>query len=135
HGDLLATLLNEAHDPGTLPGEHRLRILLSHMPTWLIPAAETGLDLVFSGHTHGAQVRLPGRRTLYNSCRDWPLHHPTGVVQQSHTLAVISRGLGESNWQGLRFFCKPHAPLVTLAMPNAMHLENPPRDATLIVPW
>ncbi|MHB1156412.1 MAG: metallophosphoesterase [Phycisphaerales bacterium] len=136
NGDLVATLLDEAFDPA---GESsRFRILLSHLPTWLTPASQAGIDLLFAGHTHGGQCRLPGRRALYNSCEDWPLNLSTGVVQQGRTLAVISRGLGESNWEGLRFFCKPHAPLVTLGSIESNLVEppvDPPRLPTMIVPW
>lgn len=136
NGDLVATLLDEAFDP-TGESSH-FRILLSHLPTWLTPASQAGIDLLFAGHTHGGQCRLPGRRALYNSCEDWPLHQSSGVMQQGRTLAVISRGLGESNWEGLRFLCKPHAPLVTLGSSEPNPAEppaDPPRLPTMIVPW
>lgn len=132
-GDLPAALLDEAYDPAGAAGaaeSQRLRILLSHYPTWLIPAAEVGIDLVFSGHTHGGQIRMPGGRTLYNSCPDWPLNQSCGVVQHLQTLQVISRGLGESNVPGLRIFCKPHAPLITLQPADDTSAEGAAVDPT-----
>jgi len=108
-GDLVKTMRDEpAHDG------RRFRMLLAHAPNWLPAAADVGIDLMLSGHTHGGQVRLPGRRMLINKC-DWPLHLSTGVLRLKHTRAVISRGLGESGpIEGMRLLCHPHMPLITL---------------------
>jgi predicted MPP superfamily phosphohydrolase len=108
-GDLVRTIRTEpAHD------EPRFRILLAHAPNWLPGAADVGVNLMLSGHTHGGQIRLPGRRMLINKC-DWPLHLSTGVLRLKQTRAVISRGLGESGpIEGLRLLCHPHMPLITL---------------------
>ncbi|HSH08758.1 MAG TPA: metallophosphoesterase [Oceanipulchritudo sp.] len=40
------------------------RILLSHSPQVAEAATEAGFDLMFSGHTHGGQICLPGGRPL-----------------------------------------------------------------------
>ena len=114
-GDLLAALLSEAdgQDGADAGGPGRLRMLVSHLPVWMTVAAGVGIDLVIAGHTHGGQVRLPGRRTLYNAL-DWPRQHSAGVLQLGATRAVVSRGLGEARMDGLRLFCPPHVPLVTL---------------------
>jgi hypothetical protein len=110
-GDLLAALLSQPVHP---PGQSRLRILLTHSPAWLGCAADVGIDLVLAGHTHGGQVRLPGRLPLYNSTDDWPLRFTSGILRAGRTMGVVSRGLGESKCQGLRLFCPRHAPLITL---------------------
>jgi predicted MPP superfamily phosphohydrolase len=85
----------------------RFHLGLAHLPHWLPPLAALGFDLVLSGHTHGGQVRLPGPRPLYNASKHWPLEFTSGIVRMNRTTSVISRGLGESMFEGLRICCRP----------------------------
>lgn len=89
-----------------------LRLLLSHYPNLLPVASDLGMDLVFSGHTHGGQWRLPRRLALYTSC-DLPSHLSAGVLRHRQTLGVVSRGLGET-FIPLRILCPPHLPVFEL---------------------
>ena len=104
------------------PGEATgIRLMLCHFATWLPTAADMGIDLMFSGHTHGGQCRLPGRRALINRC-DLPLRLTSGLLRHKDTLCVVSRGLGEGRIP-LRTFCRPHVPVLTLRrgpMPGQM---------------
>ncbi len=120
--DLLASLLGQPLD-----GRSRFRIMLSHLPHHLPGAADAGIDLVLSGHTHGGQCRLPGGVLVHGGYGDWPLRLSTGVLRLRNTLAVINRGLGETKMDGLRLFCPPHALLMTLE-PN----PDPPTPAEAI---
>ncbi len=111
-GDLVRTLLAEPDASRDEPD--RLRLLLSHYPDWLRPAADAGVNLMLSGHTHGGQVRFPllhRRLVLHNAC-DLPLRFTSGVMRLGPTTAVVSRGLGEMRL--FRVCCPPHAPLLTL---------------------
>lgn len=133
--DTLSTLANLTTLNGTpkrmgVPGD-RVDLLLSHLPTYLPTAADWGVDLMFSGHTHGGQCRLPWAGALFNST-DMPLGLSSGVLRHRHTLCVVSRGLGE-NLLPLRVFCPPHLPVYTLRrgpLPGDMtsHVRN-------ILPW
>jgi hypothetical protein len=109
-GDMGLTLAAEGHAAAEAP----LRILLAHMPDWLPVAADAGIDLVLSGHTHGGQVRTPLGHILHNGHSEWPLRLSSGVIRMNRTLGVIGRGLGESAVERLRLFCPPQAPLLTL---------------------
>lgn len=115
--DSVATILDAGgslrpRDGGAVRPADELRLLLSHFPTALPVAADIGVDVMFSGHTHGGQCRLPGGRALLNSMK-LPLRLTSGVLRHRDTLAVVSRGLGEVRLQ-LRLFCPPHLPLYTL---------------------
>ena len=89
-----------------------LRVVLCHYSEWLPTADDLGADLMFSGHTHGGQLRLPGGRALKNCC-ELPLHLTCGMLRHRDTVCVVSRGLGEARIR-LRLFCPPHVPLITL---------------------
>jgi hypothetical protein len=86
--------------------------MLSHYPMYLPTVADMGVDLMFSGHTHGGQWRVPFAGALYNSS-DLPMFLSSGILRHRRTLCVVSRGLGET-WLPIRFFCPPHMPLYTL---------------------
>lgn len=99
-----------------------LRLMLAHTPSCITTAADMGADVMFSGHTHGGQVRLPrlipggaaaAGRALVNAC-DLPLRMSAGLLRHRDTLAAISRGLGEVGFPARRLFCRPHAPVYTL---------------------
>ena len=112
-------------------GGRSLRLLLSHYPTYLPTAADLGVQIMFSGHTHGGQIRLPLIGATYNSS-DLPLRFSTGVLRYRQTLAVVSRGLGET-FIPMRFLCKPHLLVSTLKkgpLPGqqSSHIEN-------VQPW
>ena len=97
--------------------DKRLRLVLSHRPDCLPLVSELRGDLMLSGHTHGGQVRIPPRTALFNSSI-LPLHLSSGLLRHRDTLAVVSRGLGNTGLLDtplrLRLFCPPHAPLITL---------------------
>jgi predicted MPP superfamily phosphohydrolase len=98
--------------PGGAQEPRALRLMLAHYPGYLPTAADLGVDLVFSGHTHGGQCRIPPNRALHNSS-DLPMHLTSGILRHRRTLCVVSRGLGESMLP-LRLFCPPHIPVYTI---------------------
>lgn len=89
-----------------------IRLLLCHHPEQLITATDLHADLVFCGHTHGGQIRLPGGRALHIGA-DLPLRMGSGLLRCRDTLCVLSRGIGHSQVR-IRLFCPPQAPLCTL---------------------
>lgn len=99
-------------DPHAGRNRRPLRLLLCHLPSFLPTAADLSADVMFAGHTHGGQIRLPGARALRNST-DLPLRLTAGVLRHRNTLCCISRGLGEVLLP-LRLFCRPQLPVYTL---------------------
>ncbi|MFP4144775.1 MAG: metallophosphoesterase [Phycisphaeraceae bacterium] len=103
------------HDPAP-PGEPELRLMITHSPVSLATASDLRADLMLCGHTHGGQIRLPGKGALINST-DLPLDLTSGVLRHRETLAGVSRGIG---FTGLvpRVLCRGHVPVYTLRRGN-----------------
>ena len=71
-----------------------LNLVLSHRPSLMEEYAESGADLVFSGHAHGGQVRLPLIGPLFAPDEGWLPNYTAGVYSAGDTWVVVSRGLG-----------------------------------------
>ncbi len=76
-----------------------------------------GADVIFAGHTHGGQVRIPGLPALVTNC-DIPRDQAQGLSTWHHARRTaylnVSAGLGTSIYAPVRFACPPEAVLVTL---------------------
>lgn len=71
-------------------------ILLSHRPELLEVYAEHNIDLVFSGHAHGGQFRLPFIGGIIAPDQGFFPKYSEGVHERKNTTIIISRGLGNS---------------------------------------
>lgn len=77
--------------------EEGLSVLLAHEPQFINFYAETGVDIVFSGHAHGGQFRIPFlHRGLYAPDQGLFPTLTEGSVTRDSTTMYISRGLGNS---------------------------------------
>lgn len=75
----------------------RVKLLLCHIPTsWLDwnLIDECPVDVVFSGHYHGGQVRLPLVGGLYAPYIGWFPEYTKGVFQGEKATCVLSVGTG-----------------------------------------
>ena len=88
-------------------------ILLSHRPELFDLYVDTGMDLVFSGHAHGGQFRLPfvGGRVAPN--QGFFPKYDAGQFTEENTTMIVSRGVGNSIIP-LRFNNRPEIIVVTL---------------------
>lgn len=92
----------------------RYKVLLCHIPTsWLdwndingYPDSITqtdyydgkNVDLVFCGHYHGGQIRIPGIGGLYAPYVRWFPKYSKGIFEGEKTVCVLSSGLGSNGW-------------------------------------
>lgn len=76
--------------------EDSFKILLSHRPEKIDVYAGYGFDLVFSGHAHGGQVRIPFLGGLIVPNQGFFPKYTSGLHKIKNTVMVISRGLGNS---------------------------------------
>ncbi|PKM95011.1 MAG: phosphoesterase [Firmicutes bacterium HGW-Firmicutes-1] len=88
-------------------------LLLSHRPELIDIYSESDIDLVFSGHAHGGQVRLPMIGGLIAPDQGWFPKFTSGIYHKNNTTMIVSRGLGNSIIPQ-RIFNKPELILVTL---------------------
>ena len=78
------------------PTGEKYTILLSHRPEMFSIYSEYNIDLVFSGHAHGGQIRLPFIGGLYAPNQGVFPKFTSGVHFKNGTSMVVSRGLGSS---------------------------------------
>lgn len=72
------------------------KILLAHRPELMSIYSKYNIDLVFSGHAHGGQVRLPFIGGLAAPNQGVLPKYTSGQYREGDTTMVVSRGLGNS---------------------------------------
>ena len=105
---------------GLLSGGQRqaLTLLLAHEPQYLQSHAAAGADLVFCGHAHGGQIRLPAVGGLFAPGQGPLPEYTAGLYQAEETTMLVSRGLGNSVFP-LRVFNRPEITALTLRAEGA----------------
>ena len=87
-------------------------VLLSHSPELYADAAKKNIDLYLSGHTHGGQICLPGRRAVVYSAAA-PRKCIRGLWTHNQMIGYTSAGAGASGVP-VRFNCPSEINLLTL---------------------
>ena len=105
-----------------LPGiveKSEFTIALTHAPYLEVieKLTNSGVNIIFAGHTHGGQVRVPFFGALTTNC-DLPNNFARGISgwefgNRTSVLSVVA-GLGNSIFAPVRFFCRPEVRLITL---------------------
>lgn len=93
-----------------------LTILLSHRPELIDIYASQNIDLVFTGHAHGGQIRLPFIGGIFSPNQGLFPKYTSGVHKKDNTTMIVSRGLGNSLFP-FRIFNKPEL-IVTRLNPS-----------------
>ena len=100
-------------------GPEPVTIGLTHAPYQRVlnSFVNYGADVIFAGHTHGGQVRVPGVGALVTNS-DLPRAQASGLGLWHHALNAaylnVSAGIGTSIYAPVRFSCPPEAVVVTL---------------------
>ena len=88
-------------------------ILLSHRPELFEIYAENKVELIFSGHAHGGQFRLPFVGGLAAPNQGFFPKYDGGIYTEGNTSMVVSRGVGNSIFP-FRVNNRPEVVLVAL---------------------
>ena len=89
-------------------------ILLSHRPELFDWYVSANADLVFSGHAHGGQFRIPFVGGIVAPGQGFFPEYDSGLYQKENTVMLVSRGLGNSIIP-LRFNNRPEIILAVLS--------------------
>lgn len=95
------------------PQEESFAILLSHRPELFSVYAKNEIDLIFSGHAHGGQFRLPFIGGLFAPNQGFFPKYDAGLFVENSTHMIVSRGLGNSLFP-FRFNNRPEVILIEL---------------------
>jgi predicted MPP superfamily phosphohydrolase len=97
----------------------KLSIGVTHAPytRLLNDMTSDGVELIFAGHTHGGQVRIPIYGALTTNC-DIDRHRAQGLstweAGGKKSWLHVSAGFGSSPYAPYRFACPPEVSLITL---------------------
>ncbi len=91
----------------------RFKILLSHRPEIFDIYVEHEIDLVFAGHAHGGQIRLPIVGGVLAPNQGFFPEYTSGLYTKEETSMYVSRGLGNSIFP-IRVFNNPEIIFMTL---------------------
>lgn len=73
-------------------------ILLSHRPEKFPMYVEAKYDLIFSGHAHGGQWRIPFIGGIYSPSQGFFPKYTNGKYIKENSTLIVSRGLGNSSF-------------------------------------
>ena len=93
--------------------EDGFTVLLSHRPELFEVYANSGVDLVLSGHAHGGQFRLPFVGGLVAPNQGLFPKYDAGLYTEENTNMVVSKGIGNSILP-FRFNNRPEVILIEL---------------------
>ncbi|MBD8023420.1 metallophosphoesterase [Microbacterium gallinarum] len=114
--DVLPDLIEELRDED--PAVPMIGVTHAPYRRVLDDFVDLGADMIFAGHTHGGQVRIPGSPAALVANCDIPLRQARGLsrwTRLDRTVPLnVSAGLGHSIYAPVRFACRPEASLITL---------------------
>lgn len=105
--DALSEVLDKTEDCYT--------VLLSHRSDLFEQYVEAGVDLVFTGHAHGGQIRIPFVGGVYSPGQGMFPEYDSGIYKKDNTQMIVSRGLGNSRFP----FRVNNRPEIILAVLNS----------------
>ncbi|MBQ4252216.1 MAG: metallophosphoesterase [Erysipelotrichaceae bacterium] len=106
--DMIAWKIND------LKERDGFNLVLCHRPELFETYVSCAADLVFCGHAHGGQIRLPFIGGLYAPHQGVFPSYTAGCYREENTTMVVSRGLGNS-LAPFRIFDHPNLVIVEIS--------------------
>ncbi len=97
-----------------LVDDSQFNIALAHEPQYINRYADSKVDLIFCGHAHGGQFRLPIIGAVYAPDQGINPEYTEGTYIQDSTTMIVSRGIGNSAFP-FRLFNDPEIVCVRLS--------------------
>jgi uncharacterized protein len=101
--DFLTTEYAEGNDVSKMTrqlaewsSDETFKILLTHRPELFELYVDNKMDLIFAGHTHGGQIRIPFVGGVVAPDQGWFPKYSSGKYAYSTSTMFVSRGLGNS---------------------------------------
>lgn len=101
----------------------KFQLLLTHRPELFDLYCENKIDLIFAGHAHGGQVRLPFIGGLFAPDQGLFPKYTSGRYSKRSSTMYVSRGLGNSI-APIRVFNRPEIVVVTLKRGHYTRFRN-----------
>ncbi len=95
-----------------------LNVVLAHEPQYFDKYAKSGADLIFTGHVHGGQFRIPFVGGLLSPEFVFFPKYSAGLYTAEDIQMIVSRGIGNSVIR-FRIFNRPEIVCVTLKSQTA----------------
>lgn len=89
------------------------KVLLTHRPELFEAYKAVNLDLIFAGHAHGGQFRIPFIGAIFAPDQGFFPEYTSGSYKEEDSTMFVSRGLGNSIIP-IRIFNRPEIVSVTL---------------------
>ena len=96
YADIVRPNLTETTIKNAKSDDDSYTILLSHRPELFDLYVKYDFDLVFSGHAHGGQFRLPYVGGLFAPHQGFFPEYDSGLFTEQNTNMLVSRGVGNS---------------------------------------
>lgn len=94
--------------------KNSFNILLTHRPEHFNTYVKYNIDLVFAGHAHGGQIRLPFIGPLFAPAQGFFPKYTANLYSEGNTTMAVSRGIGASLFP-FRINNRPELIIVTLS--------------------
>lgn len=92
---------------------NQFNLLLTHHPELMSVYAKYPVDLIFAGHAHGGQIRIPYVQGIFSPNQGLFPKYDSGMYLENNSTLIVSRGLGNSVFP-FRVFNRPEIVVVTL---------------------
>lgn len=107
-------VINTLENIKDMINDSQLNILLSHRPNFFENQSNYNFDLIFSGHAHGGQFRIPfTHQGILMPDQGFFPKLTEGIHKNKNSTLIISRGLGNSGFP-FRLFNHPEIVVVTV---------------------
>lgn len=109
--------MSQLHDLASEYTNAEYHILLSHRPEYISTYADSGVDLIISGHAHGGQWRIPWfiDNGVYAPNQGVFPEYTGGLYKFNNTQLLVSRGLDKQSVELPRIFNRPEIVILTLS--------------------